>query len=322
MKDSSVSCVRFIQSMRGNWLSECAKKQIFQKWKFILRFPVLKIHCWGGLGSQLFALSYYGIIKNTYPNRYVQLVLHTGGVTERKSEIDFLYNKLDMISVYDYQYNDIKENTNNISVLGVRHKCKKLIKTFLNSIRLVITNEHDVQKIRPWTSNVRCSYSNLELNRKIIVELGSLLQLDGKTINSNFIGIHLRIGDLVTFKPEGIVNSGILSNLISDLNQTNETAKKVIVYSDTELELNFLNLTAGYDIELRNIDTLHTIVELTTASSFIGTNSKVSLWIAFFRYGLKIPGKVFLPNSNYDLFHKVIKPFQPFEDFKVKSYTT
>jgi len=286
-----------------------------------LRFPVLKIHCWGGLGSQLFALSYYVIIKNNYPSRLVQLVLHTGGVTERKSEIDFLRNKLDMFSVYDYQHNDIKENTNNISVLGVRHRCKNLIKTFLNTIRLVITNEHDIKKIRPWTSSVRCSYSNIELSRKIIVEMGNLLQLDGKIINSNFIGIHLRIGDLVKFKPDGIVNSGILSKLISDLNQTNETVKKVIVYSDTELEPNFLNLTTGPDIELRNIDTLHTIVELTTASSFIGTNSKVSLWIAFFRYGLKIPGKVLLPTSNYDLFHKVIEPFQPSENFKVNSYT-
>ena len=286
-----------------------------------MKFPVLRIHCWGGLGSQLLALSYYGMIQNTHPSRDIQIVLHTGGVTERKSEIDFLSDRVNLILVHDFEHMAKEKNTNKTLTFRIRTRFKNLVKTILNYVRLIITNESDIQKIKPWTTNVRCSYVNIELSTKVIRDLGNLLQYNSKILNTNFIGIHLRVGDLVALKPQSLVNISTISKLINNLNLMKGNPNKIIVYSDSELNLDSFNLLTDFAIELRNIDTLNTIFDLTSPRVFIGTNSKVSLWIAIFRYGFEIPGIVLLPTSIFDAFNKLISPFQRIENFEVSPYT-
>ena len=60
------------------------------EWMYKIKTPTLKIHCSGGLGSQHQALSFYVMVQSKYPNRNLQLILHTSGITERRSEIDFV----------------------------------------------------------------------------------------------------------------------------------------------------------------------------------------------------------------------------------------
>ncbi len=56
----------------------------------ILKFLTLRVHCWGGLGSQLFALAHAYELHKKFPNRKILLLMHTSGVSERFSELDFL----------------------------------------------------------------------------------------------------------------------------------------------------------------------------------------------------------------------------------------
>ena len=174
--------------------------------------------------------------------------------------------------------------------------------------------------IMPWTTQVRCSYSNIELSSDLIKNLGEIVQFPVEKIDNNFIGVHLRVGDLAELKPESLVNTETIGRLINNLDEQEKTLNKVIIYSDSELNFDNFESLKGFMIELRNMNTFNTIFDLTNPRIFIGTNSKVSLWVAIFRYGYKIPGIILLPTSIFESFNKIITPIQKIDDFRVLSY--
>jgi hypothetical protein len=281
----------------------------------------LRIHCWGGLGSQLQALSFYLKVQSKFPNRNLQLILHTGGITERRSEIDFVSDRINLASIHDFKSKVGRTNANQLFSFDLRLIFKNFIRNILNHFRFVITDENRVMAIMPWTTQVRCSYSNIELSSDLIKNLGEIVQFPVENIDNNFIGVHLRIGDLVALKPESLVDTSTINRLINNLDQKEKILNKVIVYSDSKLNLDSFNSLIDFTIELRNIDTLNTIFDLAGPRVFIGTNSKVSLWVAIFRYGYKIPGIIFLPISIFEIFNKAIMPTQQIDDFRVVPYT-
>ena len=286
-----------------------------------IKTPTLRIHCWGGLGSQLQALSFYLKVQSKFPNRNLQLILHTGGITERRSEIDFISDRINLVSIHDFKSKVEKTNVNFLFRFNLRSIFKNLARNIFDYSRFVITNENRVMAIMPWTTQVRCSYSNIKLSSDLIKNLGEIVQFPIKKIDNNFIGVHLRIGDLVALKPESLVDTSTINKLINNLDQKEKILNKVIVYSDSELNLDSFDSLIGFMIELRNIDTLNTIFDLVGPRVFIGTNSKVSLWVAIFRYGYKIPGIILLPTSIFEIFNKAVTPIQQIDDFRVVPYT-
>ena len=288
---------------------------------FKIKTPTLRIHCWGGLGSQLQALSFYLMVQSKFPNRNLQLILHTGGITERRSEIDFVSGRINLVSIHDFKNKVEKTNVNFLFRFNLRSIFKNLARNIFDYSRFIITNENRVMAIMPWTTQVRCSYSNIELSSDLIKNLGEIVQFPTKKIDNNFIGVHLRIGDLVALKPESLVDTSTINKLINNLDQKEKILNKVIVYSDSELNLDSFNSLIGFTIQLRNIDTINTIFDLTGPRVFIGTNSKVSLWVAIFRYGYKIPGIILLPTSIFEIFNKAVTPIHQIDDFRVVPYT-
>lgn len=288
---------------------------------FKIKTPTLRIHCWGGLGSQLQALSFYLMVQSKFPNRNLQLILHTGGITERRSEIDFVSGRINLVSIHDFKNKVEKTNINFLFRFNLRSIFKNLARNIFDYSRFIITNENRVMAIMPWTTQVRCSYSNIELSSDLIKNLGEIVQFPTKKIDNSFIGVHLRIGDLVALKPESLVDTSTINKLINNLDQKEKILNKVIVYSDSELNLDSFNSLIGFTIQLRNIDTINTIFDLTGPRVFIGTNSKVSLWVAIFRYGYKIPGIILLPTSIFEIFNKAVTPIHQIDDFRVVPYT-
>lgn len=255
--------------------------------------PTLKIHCWGGLGSQLQALCYYLKIKDSHPKRKIALVLHTGGVTERKSEIDFLKSKVNIFPILDYSQHILILENSKLKKLNFIHCTKKFIKYLLNSLRIIISNDQDIVKILPWTYEVRSSYSNLEVNENEILFLWNLLNSNDFIQNDNSIGVHFRYGDLATKKSTSLIDFKVIAQIICNLKSNLTSPNSVIIYSDSKLEM-FANIL-DLEIEYKNIDTLQTIFELVHKRVFIGTNSKVTLWIILFRWALRVPCENYLP---------------------------
>lgn len=52
------------------------------------------------------------MVQSKFPNRNLQLILHTGGITERRSEIDFVSDRINLVSIHDFKNKVEKTNVN------------------------------------------------------------------------------------------------------------------------------------------------------------------------------------------------------------------
>ena len=257
----------------------------------------LKIHCWGGLGSQLLALNYYLRVQELYPRKRIILVLHTGGITARNSEIDFLSNKINLLKVDDYRAGSNDKQSHTTDSNSIFNFVKASIKSLANNFRFVITDDKKVLKVKFWTFSVRCTYTSNILRKQDIVHMADILGITSSSAEQNFTGVHYRMGDLPTLKPSALVPLDSISKVINDLVKAGAVIDKVRIYSDSIVENSNLQLPKEIDSEWKSVDTLQTISELSKAHYFIGTSSKVSLWVAIFRWALNTPGDVYLPTS-------------------------
>ena len=257
----------------------------------------LKIHCWGGLGSQLLALNYYLRVQEWYPRKRIILVLHTGGITARNSEIDFLSNKINLLKVDDYRAGSIDKRSRASTSKPIFYFLKVFIKSLANYFRFVITDDKKVLKVKFWTFSVRCTYTSNILRKQDIVHMADILGITSNISEQNFTGVHYRMGDLPTLKPSALVPLDSVSKVINDLVKAGAVIDKVRIYSDSIIENSNLQLPKEIDTECKSVDTLQTISELSKAHYFIGTSSKVSLWVVIFRWALNTPGDVYLPTS-------------------------
>ena len=127
--------------------------------------------------------------------------------------------------------------------------------------------------------------------------MANILGITSNSLEQNFIGVHYRMGDLPTLKPSALVPLDSVSKVINDLVKAGADIDKVSIYSDSIIENSNLQLPIEIDAEWKSVNTLQTISELSKARYFIGTSSKVSLWVAIFRWALNTPGDVYLPTS-------------------------
>lgn len=257
----------------------------------------LRIHCWGGLGSQLLALNYYLKIQERYPNRHLILVLHSGGITKRLSEIDGLDSIIQLEKVDDYNSasNNILNSKNRF--ISLRYTFRVTIKFLTNFFGFVISDDNKIFKIRFWTIAVRCTYSKIQFERKDIKKIAEYLGIFPKAIQHDFIGVHYRFGDLPTLKPNSLIPFYSIGLIVNRINKSQKDAYPIKVYSDSILNDLKLDNLSFKDYEWKSIETLQTINELLRVKYFIGTYSKVSLWVAIFRWGLAIPGEIYIPES-------------------------
>ena len=93
----------------------------------ILRLiPPIKIHCWGGLGSQLYALALAIDLKHRFYSRKIEFVQHTSGVTKRNLEIDT--SRFSSIV-----FKTIDDFSNNSTSLIAKTSFRKILSTILKN---------------------------------------------------------------------------------------------------------------------------------------------------------------------------------------------
>ena len=127
--------------------------------------------------------------------------------------------------------------------------------------------------------------------------MANILGMNSNSLKQNFLGVHYRMGDLPALKPDSLVPLNSISTVINQLIKAGAVIDKVRIYSDSIVENSNLQLPKEINSEWKSVDTLQTISELSNAKYFIGTSSKVSLWVAIFRWALNTPGDVYLPTS-------------------------
>jgi hypothetical protein len=256
----------------------------------------LKIHCWGGLGSQLYALATAYDLKIKYPKRRIKLVLHTGGVTKRLSELEFIHNiDFEIIQIHDSQIQG-KEYKNQIKSNKIRLRIF-LIKILYFFNFIVSANSNlDFDKVRPWTVSTRGHYFNRTVSTGFYSYLLKNINLEEKQLNrsQNEIAIHYRMGDLLTLAEKSISPANKIVYVVREVQKIRNNVK-IYVYSDSPQIAKETLFNAGLTDEftLKDLSTIDVIRACVGANYFIGTGSKVSLWIVNIRRYL---GEI---NSNY-----------------------
>ncbi len=239
------------------------------------RLPALRVHSWGGFGSQLNALALLLHLKLKYPNREFELIVHTSGITRRDLEISTLVPPWIKVSVIDDFQTGVKRHSNKPSLKSFF--IKALI--FMN----LITRPNDDQSfsnIKIWTISARGHYSQIQHPPAVFQELSKLLDISPSNVRSDENVVHYRLGDLLSLD-KGFIKPESLSQIINSLSN-----RKWLVLSDSPRSArNLLNqngcvIKSGEYKQLQSIDVIQKGVG---ASVFIGTNSKISIWISLFR---------------------------------------
>jgi hypothetical protein len=247
----------------------------------------LRVHSWGGLGSQLFALSLLFELKKRFSSREMYLIHHTSGVSRRLFELDSILDpsiKKRIIDDYKLLSNDnFETNYKNRLKIFSRKKLKSILETLKFSIDF--DQNKDLNSIRPWTIMVRGHYSDSLVSKDFYSYCINKFKYSRENTTSNSLVIHYRLGDLINLPGKSIIPPENLVERIKIILEK-ENFSKLLIYSDSidEAQNSLLPLKKLFnEVEYSSEPTFEVVSNSINAKHFVGTNSKVSIWIVKFR---------------------------------------
>jgi len=247
----------------------------------------IKVHIWGGLGSQLYgAVAAWRIIER-FPKRHVILTFHTSGLTRRTLEVEIAHHaNISIKCVDDWKPNGI---VNEIQPTDIMKQVKRIFLFSLKSVGRQIgflatpNQDRDFQKIRPWVISLRGDYSRIRLKREELEKISVILGISTadaiQESETNSIALHFRSGDLLTHKTSSYINPRRISKIPNF-----GTEKLVSIYTDGDGN----QVRSEFSTHLPNLKVVintpkEVIIECFKAKQFVGTSSKLSLWISILR---------------------------------------
>ena len=264
--------------------------------------PTLRIHCWGGLGSQLFAWAVVEQCLLEKPNRRITLVLHTSGVTQRSSELTSLAKFVKIVQVTDFKLNDF--SIESATKVALRGRLKKFILRMLKKSKFILSTEK-IEDIKPWTFQLRSHYSRRFIPTRVcenmfnrFVQIGLLENNFGVT--EDLLGIHYRLGDLLTLENKSYVPHEKIISVIQDLSSRHELNRCVIkIHSDSpEVASEKLSpLRERFVIHQVEQNPWETLSALLQYKSLVVTNSKIGIWAIIFKVRLGLPHLIIAPKE-------------------------
>lgn len=247
----------------------------------------LRVHSWGGLGSQLFALSLLFELKKRFPTREMLLIHHTSGVSRRLFELESILDPSIKLKVIDDYKLISYDNAKTYYKSSLEIFSKKKLKSFLEKIKLStdFDQNEDFNKIKPWTIMIRGHYSNILVSKDFYSYCINKLKYTKENTTSNSLIIHYRLGDLINLPGKSIIPPENLIERIK-LILEKENFRKILIYSDSidEAQNSLLPLKNLFsEVEYSNEPTFEVVRNSINAKHFVGTNSKVSIWIVKIR---------------------------------------
>ncbi len=246
-------------------------------------YPPLRIHVWGGLGSQLFAAALAYDFRSKFPRRKLIIVFHTGGVTKRKPEMLQLFPELLHEIVDDFSE---KPTTSSSSVrVTVLRKLIKLIKSVGFAFGFVAEeNSRNSKRAFPWTLSVRGHYSHRKLDPNFLKDLAQRLDLNSRSDEGNLpfnAILHYRLGDLLSLDQKKPIPA---DRIVSALAKCHEVHEILVLSDSPTIALAKLEqVSSGITFRLINATTKNAIKIGVSADLFFGTSSKISYWIILLR---------------------------------------
>lgn len=271
--------------------------RLFSKFQYLL--PALRVHIWGGLGSQLFGLVTANRLHAKWPDRRITLVFHSSGVTQRFVELrpDAIFH-YKIIQKFDFDAQNSRQNYLQYSRTAYTNRIKGFIKFLLFFFKFLgaPNSDTDYSKIRPWLISVRGHYSEISIQPIEVHFVANLLSLliGSDLILKDTTFVHLRLGDLLSLENK----SHIPIERLAAIPEVTRLIQAIHVFSDSDAnvaEALWRSKMNFGTVHFSSLDVYQVIRECVRGDCFIGTNSKISLWVTILRLGLKVGTKTYLP---------------------------
>lgn len=265
--------------------------------------PALRVHIWGGFGSQLFAGHFILRLRKKFPERKIIAIVHTSGITRRTLEFDFAKLGIESFQLEDF-YKNINSQTSEPSRLRfsmalIMRAVRSKVKLFLIKTRIVVESNHEEEflSVKPWTLATRGHYTNLNIEVELAqIIFDTLFPSIDKTRIAPEIAVHYRLGDLLSLEKKTPVPVDRVECIIKKLTVGNDA---VLVMTDSAPDEFRVFASASSKLSTLtpiNLDPMDTLGNCIFALQFLGTTAKLSIWAAIFRqYILK--KKSYLPTE-------------------------
>jgi hypothetical protein len=256
----------------------------------------VKVHAWGGLGSQLFALALILDLQIKFPGKKFSLVLHSSGVTKRSASVNFVVKELEIIIIDDFKM------VTNVVETSKRKIFSRILKNILMLSGFLATanNNNEYRKIRPWVRSIRGHYSHRALSDEVLIKIHGLLttglNFRNNGLKLNKLAIHYRLGDLLYLENKKPVPNEQIINILRDIRK-DLNISRIDLYSDS-LEHAAGMLKDVFDapnIKMSDPEINLVILNLINYEIFVGTNSKISIWATLFRTLINPTSQSFIP---------------------------
>lgn len=266
------------------------------------RIPI-RVHGWGGLGSQIFACLVAKRLASLFPSRKVVITFHSSGVTHREIEVPKEFIREFVVLTQDDFQTWNKAEKKNDSKLSIKSNIRNRVTQLLEEIGLLarLNTEQEFSNLKTCVYEVRGHYTQVLLKPEEINWVANCLdipKLQTKERTGSSMVLHLRLGDLLTLKSKSYINLNRLSSAIKSVSPKG----KVTIFSDSkphEVEDLLNEPFNGIDYQVKRESAIKVIQEGSLCDLFIGTNSKISLWIALIRRGLGFGQITLLPTEIY-----------------------
>lgn len=273
-----------------------------------MKIADIRIHSWGGLGSQLFAVATAYQVHRKFPKRNIVIFSHSSGVTFRSLELDYRNSWLKFKFKNDYKDNSVElTNLQNNSTFRFRSVIKKLAIAlgFMGSLN----EDNQIHRLKPWVISIRGHYSHKQIDPETLKFLCEVIDLNSVSVmNSPKIGVHYRLGDLLTLESKSIIAESDLIDLLVEI-KNEYSLDQVEVFSDSQLQASSLLSPLKPNLEVISLEALKTIKSLLDHEVFVGTNSKISIWVTLFRLSANPQSIIFLPKKSQEEISRILFDF-------------
>jgi len=267
--------------------------------------PKIRVHSWGGFGSQLNAIALAHELSNRFPKRKIEILMRTGGVHGATFELDDL--ELNDFMITNLKIRDksfvSKDNESNFK-LG---KLKSLLKYGLYKLGLYSScnSQNDLKSLKPWVLTIRGSY-NFYPSDSFFDYLIKKLNIEPDDLYSRYNLIHYRLGDLITLQTKKPIEEEVIVEQVKQLYLSTLNPKFCVISSDPEIaQKKFSEFNLPYDIDFLYTKPSDVLKFGLSSSSFIGTNSKMSIWVVMLRLHSKV-GFNLLPEDFQKYFDRLL----------------
>lgn len=279
-------------------------KTLLEQFKFS---PKIRIHCWGGFGSQLNAVSLAYELKNKFPNRRIQILIRTGGI----HNISFELKSISLVdfNIKEYRiYNKIEASDANFKYLS-KYLLPIVKKYFLKiGISALCNSREELNSLKPWILFVRGSY-NFYPSKDFLDFLYHKIKKVNNSLENNTNYVHYRLGDLLHLSSKGPIVEDRIFQQIKNVYKSGLGTNYVVLSSDPEIAREkFLRFHSQAKIEFLGVDPLQVLIFGVSGRVFIGTNSKISVWVVNLRRNLNM-GYNYLPETFKDFYQDELHDF-------------